>query len=414
MNRYAVPLAALALVLAGCNEPAASGADQHGGHEEAHAGEDEHGPHGGRMLRAGEFALEVTVFESGVPPEFRLYAYRHGESLPPEEVAAKVTTVRLGGEETSFEFAPREDYLVSQRHVREPHSFEVRVSAEHQGQKHTWEYDSYEGRTSIPRAIAAASGIETTEAGPAVIRETLGFTGTIRVIPSRIAHQRARFPGVIREVAVDLNQRVEAGELLATVQSNESLETYPIEAAMDGIVLEFDAAPGEATGGEPLFVIADLSSVWAELDVFSRDVSRIETGQRVTVSNLDGRQVGEGRIEILSPVASRAAQSVRARVRLDNGEGNWRPGQFVRGEVVVAEADVPLAVKRGSIQRFRDFDVVYARVGDTYEVRMLELGRQDAEHVEVLDGLAPGETYVTRNSYLVKADLEKSGAAHDH
>jgi cobalt-zinc-cadmium efflux system membrane fusion protein len=66
------------------------------------------------------------------------------------------------------------------------------------------------------------------------------------------------------------------------------------------------------------------------------------------------------------------------------------------------------------LQSFRDFTVVYAQVGDTYEVRMLELGRRDGQFVEVLGGLEAGTTYVTDNSYLVKADIEKSGASHDH
>ncbi len=87
---------------------------------------------------------------------------------------------------------------------------------------------------------------------------------------------------------------------------------------------------------------------------------------------------------------------------------------FVRGEVVIDQIDVPLAVKQSGIQRFRDFKVVYARIGETYEVRMLELGRTDGRWVEVLGGLKPGTEYVTNNSYLIKADIEKSGASHDH
>jgi cobalt-zinc-cadmium efflux system membrane fusion protein len=58
--------------------------------------------------------------------------------------------------------------------------------------------------------------------------------------------------------------------------------------------------------------------------------------------------------------------------------------------------------------------VVYALVGAVYEVRMLELGRAAGDWVEVLDGLAPGDRYVTRNSHLIKADIEKLGASHDH
>ena len=76
--------------------------------------------------------------------------------------------------------------------------------------------------------------------------------------------------------------------------------------------------------------------------------------------------------------------------------------------------EVPLAVRASALQRFRDFTVVFARVGDTYEVRMLELGRSDGAYVEVLGGLKPGTEYVTAQSYLIKADIEKSGASHDH
>src|SRR5690606_28404656 len=98
----------------------------------------------------------------------------------------------------------------------------------------------------------------------------------------------------------------------------------------------------------------------------------------------------------------------------DNGDGRWALGAHVAGEVQVAETEVPLAVKRSALQSFRDFTVVYAQIGDEYEVRMLELGRQDAEWIEVLGGLRPGTRYVTEGSYVLKADVEKSGASHDH
>ena len=113
-------------------------------------------------------------------------------------------------------------------------------------------------------------------------------------------------------------------------------------------------------------------------------------------------------------LVAHGSQSVRARVPLENEDAALRAGQFISATVVVAESDVPLAVRRDAVQRFRDFDVVYARVGDTYEVRMLELGRHDGEYIEVLGGLNIGEVYVSANSFLVKADIEKSGATHDH
>ncbi len=99
---------------------------------------------------------------------------------------------------------------------------------------------------------------------------------------------------------------------------------------------------------------------------------------------------------------------------LGNSDGSWVPGTYVTAQVQVAEHAVPIAVRRSALQSFRDFTVVYAQMGDEYEVRMLELGRQAGEWAEVLGGLEPGTRYVTENSYVLKADIEKSGASHDH
>ena len=58
--------------------------------------------------------------------------------------------------------------------------------------------------------------------------------------------------------------------------------------------------------------------------------------------------------------------------------------------------------------------MVFAQVEDTYEVRMLELGDRDGEYAEVLGGLKPATPYVSGNSFLIRSDIEKSGASHDH
>src|SRR3546814_7325925 len=107
----------------GANEPQAENA------ESAAAADYERGPHNGRMLRDGDFALEVTIFETGVPPQFLLYAYDDGEPLAAETVQARVELHRLDGQVDTFAFKPVEDYLVGDGTVIEPHSFDVKVSA---------------------------------------------------------------------------------------------------------------------------------------------------------------------------------------------------------------------------------------------------------------------------------------------
>ena len=361
----------------------------------------------------GDFTLELAIFEAGVPPEFHAWATADGRPLAPADVALTVELARLGGRVDRIEFAPQNDFLRGTEVVEEPHSFDVTIVARHAGRDHRFEYESYEGRTTIAADVARAAGIGTATAGPGTISDELVLYGAIAPDATRVRAVHARFPGVIRAVSRNVGDAVRSGDALATIESNESLQTYAVTAPINGTVTARHAAAGEPTDNDALFEIADFSSVWAELDVFSRDRARLRTGLAVDVTS-DNGAAAAGSVDYLAPVGNRASQSVTARVVIDNADGQWTPGQFVEGRVTIGTTPVALAVPLSALQRFREFDVVFAQVGETYEVRMLTLGRRDARFVEVLEGLAPGTTYVTDNSYLIKADIEKSGASHDH
>ncbi|MBW2386382.1 MAG: secretion protein HlyD, partial [Deltaproteobacteria bacterium] len=140
----------------------------------------------------------------------------------------------------------------------------------------------------------------------------------------------------------------------------------------------------------------------------------VVVGSPVSITPALGGTPVAGVVSLLETVADPHDQSVVARVALEDADEQLLPGTFVTAKVKVGEYTVPLAVKRIGIQTFRDFRVIYAQVGDIYEVRMLNLGRKAGEWVEVLGGLDPGTRYVTSNSHLLKADIEKSGAVHNH
>lgn len=407
-----MPLSVLlvSIVLSGCDSPQSPSALEPSAET---AADYERGPHRGRLLREGGFALEVTIFETGVPPEYRLYAYQDGQPLPPEQVQASIELGRLDGERNRFQFRPQGDALIGDGTVTEPHSFDVLVQAEHGGRSYRWSYASYEGRTILPAAIAQAAGVRTEPAGPASIHERIDLLGRIAINTDRFAEVKAQFEGAVREVRVGLGDRVAAGQTLAIVENRDSLRSFAVIAPFAGIVLARHTNVGDVAGAEPLFELADLSSLWVELDVFAGDVEQLAPGQPVRITSSTGL-VAETTLDTLLPLTSAASQTVQARASLANPEGRWRPGMAVQAEVTASTHTVPLAVRRSGLQRFRDFIVVFAQVGETYEVRMLELGRQDASHVEVLGGLKPGTPYVTEQSFLIKADIEKSGASHDH
>lgn len=413
MNKLLPLCLLLSLAACGGAESPADAAPKAAGGHEAPPAEPVKGPHRGVMLTDGPFAIELAVYETNVPPEYRAWPTLDGKPLPLGDVTLTVEVTRLGNKVNTFQFKPEGDFLRGDGVLIEPHSFSLKVKAIHAGKTHSWAYDSFEGRATIAAKIAEDAGIKTELAGPATLTETLTLYGQIAANPERQREVSARFPGLIRTVSKKLGDAVKAGETLATIESNDSLQTYALKAPLAGVVTQRDANPGEESGDRVLFTVTDTSAVIAELSVFPKDRTRVQPGAAVRLKLADGEAEVIGKVARVDVKAS-SNQSVQARVVIERHDGSFLPGSFVTGEVAVAERQVPLAVKTTGLQAFRDFTVVYAQVGETYEVRMLELGTPRGEWVEVLGGLEPGTRYVTENSYLVKADIEKSGASHDH
>lgn len=411
MNRYAQRFFLVCQVILGAMSlPSIATAVSEPGAQEA---EPEKGPHRGRMLRDGDFAVELAIFETGVPPEFRVWVSDDGEPVSPDAVELQVKLTRLGNVFDDIRFRAEGDYLRGDTVIYEPHSFIVTLTAQYQGRTYRWDYDNFEGRTLIGDGVAEAMGIATETAGSATLHQTIRVYGKLVSPPNAKRQIQARFDGVIGKVHVSLGDVVSRGQVLITVESNESLKAYQIQAPMAGVISEQFASAGEQTAGRTLLEMTNTEVLLAELAVYPADGNKVKTKAPVTLS-ING---------IDSPLSSTVSglrtvlRSDQARLflaEINNADGLFSAGLFVRGDIEVDTFDVPLAVKRSGLQGFRDFTVVYAKVGEEYEVRMLELGREAGPWVEVLGGLEPGTEYVTENSYIIKADIEKSGASHDH
>lgn len=89
--------------------------------------EEVRGEHNGRLLEAGNLVIELAIFEDGIDPEFRAWAYSDGELIDPNAWDIEVNLTRLGGETDQFSFTDAGDYLRGQGIVEEPHSFDVNV-----------------------------------------------------------------------------------------------------------------------------------------------------------------------------------------------------------------------------------------------------------------------------------------------
>lgn len=416
--RMLVGATALMLLLAACGGAATETMPHDHEEGEAHAEAEaiREGAHGGRLLEQDGLTVELAIAEDGTPPKYQAWLYRDGKPLPPTAGRVEVTLTRLGGIVERQALTPQRDgSLMASTVVGEPHSFDVEVSARIDGRTMRWRYPSYEGRTTIAADIARTSGIRVAPVVAGVIADEHEVQGLLTPVEGRIARVAARFPGPVRRLTANVGDRVRAGQTLAVVESNLSLTDYPVTSPLSGVVLARNASVGTvAIEGAPLYEVADLSSLWVDLHIFGADAQHIRPGVPVTVTRMSDGVSAETTLERVLPGTATASQSTVARANLANADGLWRPGSAVKARITVDRQAAALVVPLAALQTFRDWDVVFIRVGDAYEVRPVALGKRDAARVEVLSGLRPGDQVVVEQSYLVKADIEKSGASHDH
>ncbi len=276
------------------------------------------------------------------------------------------------------------------------------------------EEEAHSDESSISDAAMEKLNIEVLEAGSGVVQDTISVSGRVILNQNTTAQVKARFPGIIRSVVREPGDVVKSGDTLATVESNDSLQVYAVKSPVSGTIINRTASVGELAADAPLFVVADLDELWAELFIFSKDGEKLKAGQTVRIQCLDDPVNTESTIALVLPTAEASSQTVVARAVIDNADRHWRSGMNIRADVVLSERHVPLAVKAEAIQRMEGNMVVFVQEGTTYKAQSVKLGASDGVWTEILSGLEAGQHYVGKNSFVVKADIGKSAAEHEH
>ena len=464
------------------------GKDEHGDEKQhvADAGEPKKGSHGGRLFAADDYGLELSIFEQGVEPQFRIYTYQNGKPADPDLTKATVTLERLGAAPQIFNFKRENDYLLGDAVVEELHSFRAKIAAQSGGKAYSFEFEQVEARVTMTDAQLKSNGVQIATAGPARIKTALQLMGEIRLNEDRTVHIVPRLSGVVESVSASAGDTVRKGQVIAVVSSQTladqrsqllaarkrvalarttfdrektlweekitaeqdylqarqalqeaqiaeqsaqqklaslgtavptsgNLTRYEIRSPIDGVVTEKNIAIGEVLKEDAdIFVVADLSTVWVDVTVYAKDLNAVRTGQEATVTATAFNAEATGAISYVGSVVGDQTRTAKARLVLPNPKGLWRPGLPVNVNLVADEVEVPVAVAADAVQTLRDWTVVFGRYGDQFEARPITPGRSDGKTVEILNGINPGEQYAASNSYLIKADIGKAGASHDH
>ena len=537
------------------------------------------GSHGGWLFSKDDLEVEVKIFETGIPTEFRVYVTdASGKAVPLNEVDLSINLKRLDRVD-EIHFKPAGGYLLGDKEVVEPHSFDVKIRARWKEQTYEWEFAQIEARVELPDEAIKNADITIQTAGPAKLKNLINLSGEIGLNEEKVVHIVPRLNGVVKKVFKDLGDRVRVGDVLAIIESREladakinylaatkqvnlakldlerqtliskntaqmldllqkdldleevyrqlkdlqigrsrellisayaklslaksvylrekkllekgisseseyllavenyksgeakyialrekiaydsqwavrqkkrtdEMETlklqtarqklfalgltdgevgmlpsqkermftqYELRSPLGGVVIQKHLTTGEAVkNDDDIFLLADFSDVWVNIAIPAKDLKYVKLGQNVVVKDDNLGMEAKGKLTYLDSIIDETSRTVTGRVVIPNAKGHWRPGTFVTLRLVLEERRVPIAVPEKAIQTIRDWSVVFVKYGNFFEARPLELGKNDGDRVEVLAGLKAGEQYVVQNSFVVKAEIEKSSAVHSH
>ncbi len=199
-------------------------------------------------------------------------------------------------------------------------------------------------------------------------------------------------------------------------QSDVNLTSLEMRAPFDGQITEKHITLGEVMKEDSMaFTVADLSGVWVNLTIYSSDLSRVRAGQSVILEAPNIEERPTARILYLGLVVGEATRTALARVVLPNPRGEWRPGLFITAHIKLEESDaVAVAVPNEAIQTVDGKDVVFVEENDVFEARPIKVGRRNGTRSEILVGLKPGERYVAKNAFTLKAELMKGAFSDGH
>jgi membrane fusion protein, heavy metal efflux system len=172
------------------------------------------------------------------------------------------------------------------------------------------------------------------------------------------------------------------------------------------------------TEASDILMVADLSSVWVDLHVYPKDLMKIKKGQRVIISAGQTIPDTEAIISYVGPVVGAESRTALARVVLPNSTGVFRPGLFVTAKVVIDNVEAGVIVSKDAVQNLDGKKCVFTKDEHGYEPSFVNLGQSNAGFVQVISGLDPGQQYVTKGAFELKAKIATSSldshAGHGH
>ncbi len=249
------------------------------------------------------------------------------------------------------------------------------------------------------------------------IQNYISLMGEVVANANQEARIAPRFTGLVTKVLKEQGDYVQQGETMALVEANDSLNTYELKSLIEGTVLKKNITIGEVHGDSSVaFVVANLDTVWVNLNVYQKDLTSVKKGSEVVILTEQELPNVKGIVFYVSPIIAEETRTAIARVEVDNKKGLFRPGMFVEAQVFGGQERADIVIPKKALQIVEGRLSVFIQYEEGFKPVPVKIGHQNEEYVEIISGLDIKQKYVSNGAFILKADLSKAafGDGHNH
>ncbi len=252
--------------------------------------------------------------------------------------------------------------------------------------------------------------METAEVKKAPLLEKLPVTGQIAQDVEQTNYVAAPKAGVVVENTAQLGAIVKKGDILCRIKPDDEDAVIDVKSPYEGVVIaDFDKVGEKVETVSSLCAIADLSKIWANFDIYEKDLAKIKVDQKIVVHALAYPQESfEGKVVFISPRVDDTTRTIKIRALVYNPEYLLKLGMFVNAEIISESDQEYLTLPVSAVQTLGDKKIVFVKMSDQeFQMREVKIQSQTIDQVAISEGVNAGEKVATQGSFLLKSGLLK-------
>ncbi len=272
------------------------------------------------------------------------------------------------------------------------------------------EESAEEGSIKLDKESQELVNLQTAEVKKSPLTDKISIAGQIAQDANETHNVFPPQAGVVVENTAQLGAIVKKGDVVSRLKVEDQEAPIDVQSPYDGVVIgDFDTVGQKVEKITALCAIADLSKVWANFDIYEKDIAKVAIDQKITVRSIAYPEESfEGKVVFISPRVDETTRTIKIRALIENLDYKLKLGMFINGEIFSQGTKEYLTLPASAVQTLGDKRIVFVKTNDAdFHKQEVTIVSQTTDQVAVSKGVKEGDQVVTDGAFLLKSSLLK-------